>query len=71
MRIFGIQDDETQTRNPVISSSSRVCVYTHTHTLLFKGLSMIGILNLDAQNTLKFICLYSLNNRIRYVKLVI
>ena len=47
------------------------CVYTHTHILLFKGLSMIGILNLDAQNTLKFICLYSLNNRIRYVKLVI
>ena len=49
------------------------CVYTHTHIhyYIFKGLSMIGILNLDAQNTLKFICLYSLNNRIRYVKLVI
>ena len=46
-------------------------IYIYIYILLFKGLSLFEIFNLDTQNTFKFIRLYGLNHRVRHVKLVI
>ena len=39
--------------------------------LLFKGFLLFRFLLFDTQNTHKFTCLESLNNMVRYVKLLI
>ena len=46
-------------------------IYTHTHALLFKRFSLVMDPYFRCQTTLKFICLNNLNNKIRYIKLLI